>query len=158
VLTPAQAETLIEQHLVCLPIESLPLTQAAGAVLRENIYAERDHPPFDRAALDGIALSSALAGTGRLRVIGLQTAGGEQRELTEPQTCIEILAGAVLPRGCDAVVPTEQLQRDGGLVEIGRQAVQPWQFVNRRGCSPRARDSRRPRLRSPRALEWRGCA
>ena len=41
-LTPAQAETLIEQHLACLPIESLPLTQAAGAVLRENIYAERD--------------------------------------------------------------------------------------------------------------------
>ena len=55
-LTPAQAETLIEQHLACLPIESLPLTQAAGAVLRENIYAERDQPPFDRVAMDGIAL------------------------------------------------------------------------------------------------------
>ena len=60
-LTPAQAETLIEQHLVCLPIESLPLTQAAGAVLRENIYAERDQPPFDRVAMDGIALSTAGA-------------------------------------------------------------------------------------------------
>ena len=62
-LTPAQAETLIEQHLTCLPIESLPLTQAAGAVLRENIYAERDHPPFDRVAMDGIALSAAAAAT-----------------------------------------------------------------------------------------------
>ena len=60
-LTPAQAETLIEQHLTCLPIESLPLTQAAGAVLRENIYAERDQPPFDRVAMDGIALSTAAA-------------------------------------------------------------------------------------------------
>ena len=58
-LTPAQAETLIEQHLACLPIESLPLSQAAGAVLRENIYAERDQPPFDRVAMDGIALSAA---------------------------------------------------------------------------------------------------
>ena len=57
-LTPAQAETLIEQHLACLPIESLPLTQAAGAVLRENVYAERDHPPFDRVAMDGIALTT----------------------------------------------------------------------------------------------------
>jgi len=71
-LTPAQAETLIEQHLTCLPIESLPLTQAAGAVLRENIYAERDQPPFDRVAMDGIALSTAGAGTGRLRVVGMQ--------------------------------------------------------------------------------------
>ena len=62
-LTPAQAETLIEQHLTCLPIESLPLTQAAGAVLRENIYAERDQPPFDRVAMDGIALSTAAAAT-----------------------------------------------------------------------------------------------
>ncbi len=61
-LTPAQAETLIEQHLACLPIESLPLTQAAGAVLRENIYAERDQPPFDRVAMDGIALSRGRRG------------------------------------------------------------------------------------------------
>ena len=70
-LTPAQAETLIEQHLTCLPIESLPLMQAAGAVLRENIYAERDHPPFDRVAMDGIALSTAGSSTGRLRVVGM---------------------------------------------------------------------------------------
>ena len=55
VLTPAQAEELIGQHLQCLPIESLPLAQCAGAVLRENIYAERDAPPFDRVSMDGIA-------------------------------------------------------------------------------------------------------
>jgi molybdopterin molybdotransferase len=137
VLTPAQAETLIEQHLVCLPIESLPLTQAAGAVLRENIYAERDHPPFDRAAVDGVALSSAFAGTGRLRVAGTQRSGGEPGALVDPESCIEIAAGAVLPRGCDAVVPTEQLQRNGDLVEFGRNAVRAWQFVNRRGTDCR---------------------
>ena len=62
-LTPAQAEELIGQHLQCLPIESLPLAQCAGAVLRENIYAERDAPPFDRVSMDGIALdSSAVSG------------------------------------------------------------------------------------------------
>ena len=57
-LTPAEADRLIGQHLQCLPIESLPLAQCAGAVLRENIYAERDQPPFDRVAMDGIALAS----------------------------------------------------------------------------------------------------
>jgi molybdopterin molybdotransferase len=138
-LTPAQAETLIEQHLVCLPIESLPLTQVAGAVLRENIYAERDQPPFDRVAMDGIALSTAgaLASTGRMRVAGMQAAGDPPHTLADPETCIEIMTGAMLPRGCDAVVPVEQIERTGDVAEIGRKPVQPWQNVHRRGSDCR---------------------
>jgi molybdopterin molybdotransferase len=133
-LTPAQAETLIEQHLVCLPIESLPLTQAAGAVLRENVYAERDQPPFDRVAMDGIALKSSAAGhAGRLRVCGTQAAGDPPARLTDPESCIEIMTGAMLPQGCDAVVPVEQLQRSGEFVELARKPVTPWQNVHRRG-------------------------
>ena len=134
-LTPAQAETLIEQHLTCLPIESLPLTQTAGAILRENIYAERDHPPFDRVAMDGIALSAAAAAhnAGRLRIAGVQAAGDPPQTLADPDTCIEIMTGAMLPRGCDAVVPVEQVQRSGAIAEIGRKQVLPWQNVHRRG-------------------------
>jgi molybdopterin molybdotransferase len=132
-LTPAQAETLIEQHLVCLPIESLPLTQAAGAVLRENIYAERDHPPFDRVAMDGIALLSSAAGTGRLRVCATMNAGDPPQKLSDPEACIEIMTGAMLPQGCDAVVPVEQVRRAGEYAEIGRKPVTPWQNVHRRG-------------------------
>ena len=135
-LTPAQAETLIEQHLACLPIESLPLTQAAGAVLRENIYAERDHPPFDRVAMDGIALShrgrrEQRRATARRRHAGRGRSAADACRI--PTTCIEIMTGAMLPRGCDAVVPVEQVQRNGEFAEIGRKAVQPWQNVHRRG-------------------------
>ncbi len=134
-LTPAQAETLIEQHLTCLPIESLPLTQAAGAVLRENIYSERDQPPFDRVAMDGVALSTrAAAGNGgRLRVASSQAAGDPPHTLPDGESCIEIMTGAMLPRGCDAVVPVEHVQRTGDIAEIGRKAVAPWQNVHRRG-------------------------
>jgi molybdopterin molybdotransferase len=132
-LTPAQAETLIEQHLSCLPIESLPLTQAAGAVLRENIYAERDQPPFDRVAMDGIALMSGGAQSGRLRICGTQAAGDPPARLTDPEGCIEIMTGAMLPQGCDAVVPVEQIRRAGEFAEIGRKSVSPWQNVHRRG-------------------------
>ena len=134
-LTPAQAESLIEQHLSCLPIESLPLTQVAGAVLRENIYAERDQPPFDRVAMDGIALSTAGAAgnAGRLRVASIQAAGDPQQTLTDSASCIEIMTGAILPRGCDAVVPVEQVRRVGEFAEIGRKLPPPWQNVHRRG-------------------------
>ncbi len=45
-LTPAEAEEQIARHLPCLPIESLPVSQCAGAVLRENIYAERGPSSF----------------------------------------------------------------------------------------------------------------
>jgi molybdopterin molybdotransferase len=138
-LTPVQAETLIEQHLACLPIESLPLTQAAGSVLRENIYAERDQPPFDRVAMDGIAIASAgvLGNGGRLRVTAQQAAGDPPLSLEDSSTCIEIMTGAMLPRGCDAVVPVEQVQRNGEYAEIGRKPVQPWQNVHRRGSDCR---------------------
>ena len=138
-LTPAQAETLIEQHLVCLPIESLPLTQAAGAVLRENVYAERDQPPFDRVAMDGIALSSSAAteNSGRLRIAGTQAAGDPPESLPDGSSCIEIMTGAMLPRGCDAVVPIEQVQRSGEFAEIGRKPVPPWHNVHRRGSDCR---------------------
>src|SRR5262245_46634001 len=122
-LTPAQAETLIEQHLACMPIESLPLIQVAGAVLRENIYAERDQPPFDRVAMDGIAIAStAASNNARLRVAGSQAAGDPPQTLQDPETCIEIMTGAMLPRGCDAVIPVEQIQRNGEIAEIGRKA------------------------------------
>jgi molybdopterin molybdotransferase len=138
-LTPAQAEILIEQHLTCMPIESLPLTQAAGAVLRENIYAERDQPPFDRVAMDGIALnsSSIAVNGGRLRVAGTQNAGDPPLTLSDPDSCIEIMTGAMLPAGCDAVVPVEHLQRNGEFAEIGRKALNPWQNVHRRGTDCR---------------------
>ena len=138
-LTPAQAETLIEQHLVCMPIESLPLTQAAGAVLRENVYAERDQPPFDRVAMDGFALTSsgAAENAGRLRVAGFQAAGDPPVSLADPASCVEIMTGAVLPRGCDAVVAVEQTQRNGEFAEMGRKPVQAWQNVHRRGSDCR---------------------
>jgi molybdopterin molybdotransferase len=137
-LTPAQAETLIEQHLACLPIESLPLTQVAGAVLRENIYAERDQPPFDRVAMDGIAIAAGAAAHqgGRLRVAGSQAAGDPPLSLEDPATCIEIMTGAMLPRGCDAVVPVEQTERDGQTFHV-RNPVQAWQNVHRRGSDCR---------------------
>ncbi len=136
-LTPAQAETLIEQHLACLPIESLPLTQAAGAVLRENIYAERDHPPFDRVAMDGFAFSAASAARNpRLRIAGIQAAGDPPQTLPDADACIEIMTGAMLPRGCDAVMPVENVQRSDGFAALGGKS-QPWQNVHRRGSDCR---------------------
>lgn len=119
-LTPLEAEEQIARHLPCLPIESLPVGQCAGSVLRENVYAERDHPPFDRVAMDGIAVhSSGLAAARRsFRIQATQAAGDPPLALLSPDHCIEIMTGAMLPAGCDAVVPVEKLRISNGMAEL----------------------------------------
>ncbi len=139
-LTPAEAEKLIGERLACLPIESLPLVQCAGAVLRENVYAERDQPPFDRVAMDGIALRSEAVRSGarRYKVQAVQGAGDPALTLGSREACIEVMTGAVLPAECDAVVPVEQIDSRNGEVELAaNMAVEPWQNVHRRGSDSR---------------------
>jgi molybdopterin molybdotransferase len=139
VLTPAEADRLIGQHLQCLPIESLPLAQCAGAVLRENIYAERDQPPFDRVAMDGVALrsQSVSAASRRLKIQGTQAAGEPPLTLAAEDACIEVMTGAVLPAGCDSVVPVEQIAVNAGEAALEPTHIEPWQNVHRRGSDTR---------------------
>jgi molybdopterin molybdotransferase len=154
VLTPAEADLLIGQHLQCLPIESLPLAQCAGAVLRENVYAERDEPPFDRVAMDGVALDSRAAGAARtFRVQATQAAGDPPLTLASPQECIEVMTGAVLPAGCNTVVPFEELNVARGQATLAPGArLDAWQHVDRRGTDTRQGTLLLPagtRLRAP---------
>ncbi|HEY2416489.1 MAG TPA: molybdopterin molybdotransferase MoeA, partial [Steroidobacteraceae bacterium] len=134
-LDPQGAEKLINAHLACLPIESLPVGQCAGAVLRENVYAERDQPPFDRVTMDGVALASSAAARGRRRftVQATQAAGDVPVVLASGDNCIEVMTGAVLPTGCDAVVPVEALRSAHGQVELA-DGIAPvaWGNVHRR--------------------------
>jgi len=139
-LTPAEAEHLIGQSLACLPIESLPLAQCAGAVLRENIYAERDQPPFDRVAMDGIAIDSRASSGGRrtFRIQGMQPAGDPPQALETASACVEVMTGAVLPSGCDAVVPVEQISVCGNEVKLAAElAITAWQNIHRRASDTR---------------------
>ncbi len=139
-LSPSEADLLIGQHLQCLPIESLPLAQCAGAVLRENIYAERDEPPFDRVAMDGVALDSRAvsAGTRTFHIQATQTAGETPLSLAASDRCIQVMTGAVLPAGCDAVVPEEELALARGRAVLGPAAhAEAWRCVRRRGSETR---------------------
>jgi molybdopterin molybdotransferase len=139
-LTPAEAQDLIGRNLAALPVESLPLQQCAGAVLREPIYAERDQPPFDRVAMDGIALDSRAIGASArtFRIQGMQPAGDPPQRLESTGACIEVMTGAVLPEGCDAVVPVEQISVRGTEAQIAADlAIEPWQNVHRRGTDTR---------------------
>ena len=139
-ITPRLAEEAIYSRLTCLPIESLPLTQCVGGTLRENVYAERDHPPFDRVTMDGIAVDSdALRrGVKRFRIQGVQAAGAAPLKLGSPDDAIEVMTGAMLPVGCDNVIPVEQLElADGHAALTANVVTVPFHNVHRRGSDSR---------------------
>src|SRR6185312_4091018 len=120
-LTPAEAEKLI---LAAMPLwhrEDCPIAEAHGRVLRLDLRADRDLPPFDRAMLDGYALRSAsvAAGTTQFRVEAVQAAGMRPFALgPEADACIEIMTGAALPEGADCVVPYEEVSREGAAITL----------------------------------------
>jgi molybdopterin molybdotransferase len=139
-ITPRLAEEAIYSRLTCLPIESLPLTQCVGGTLRENVYAERDQPPFDRVAMDGIAVDSEALRRGlkRFRVQGVQAAGAPPLKLDTADDAIEVMTGAMLPSGCDNVIPVEQLDLTDGFATLTTNVVAtPYNNVHRRGSDSR---------------------
>jgi molybdopterin molybdotransferase len=139
-ITPRLAVEAISSKLTCLPIESLPLTQCVGGTLRENVYAERDQPPFDRVTMDGIAVDSEALRRGlrRFHIQGTQAAGAPPLKLEHPEDAIEVMTGAMLPLGTDCVIPVEQLAVEDGFALL-RSAVNPAPFhnVHRRGSDTR---------------------
>jgi molybdopterin molybdotransferase len=113
-----QARTL--RPGVAVPV---PLMRSRGRVLAEDIVADRDFPPFRRAARDGYAVLSAdlAALPASLRVIGEVRAGRglEGRTLSSSEAA-EIMTGAPVPDGADAVVMVEYTARREGYVEVQR--------------------------------------
>jgi molybdopterin molybdotransferase len=141
--TPAEAEASIRERVRPLPIESRPLVSLAGAVLAQSVRAERDQPPFDRVTMDGVALASHAwrQGRRRFRIAGTQAAGMPPLRLEDPTACLEAMTGAVLPPGCDCVVPVERLEVvDGVAVIDDTTPVEPFWNVHTRGVDCREGD------------------
>jgi molybdopterin molybdotransferase len=113
-------------------IESLT---AAGRVLAEDISADRDYPPFPRSARDGFAVRTTDL-PGDLQVIGEVRAGRVFEGTVGAGQALEIMTGAPLPEGADAVVMVEHVERRGDRVSIARIA-QPGDNFGARGLEAR---------------------
>ena len=139
-LTPRLAEEAINSRLTCLPIESLPLPQCVGGTLRENIYGERDQPPFDRVTMDGIAVDSERLRRGQTRFViqAIQAAGAPALKLSRSDHAIEVMTGAVMPLGCDCVIPVEQIDVADSAATLKAAVVSTaFHNVHRRGADSR---------------------
>ncbi|GAB3504076.1 molybdopterin molybdotransferase MoeA [Spirosoma knui] len=142
----AEAFALTQQHLLHLPTESIPLTEANGRVLREAVRADRDFPPFDRVAMDGIAIRFAdyAAGQRSFRIVGTQRAGQPQQALTEPGTCLEAMTGAMLPTGADTIVRYEDIRSTADQAVVLLDDVHAGQHIHHQATDRRAGDELLP--------------
>jgi molybdopterin molybdotransferase len=96
---------------------------ALGYVLANEVKTDRDYPSFNRSTRDGYAVKAAdVAAAATLRCVGEIKAGDAVREPLQPSTCIQIMTGAAVPSGADAVVMIEHTQRGGDLVRFERTA------------------------------------
>ncbi len=109
---PDEALRLVVQEAQQLAPRTVPLVQACGLVLAELVAADRDHPPFPRATMDGYAVRTADAGK-TVAVAGEVAAGQEPSIPVAEGSCVEIMTGAPCPPGTEAVVEKEQVRREG---------------------------------------------
>ncbi|HEY5715800.1 MAG TPA: molybdopterin molybdotransferase MoeA, partial [Psychromonas sp.] len=154
-----QALTKIQTSLtnVCQAI-TLPLSQALGYALAQDIKSPLNLPPFNNSAMDGYALSHldlqdcSSDNSVTLRLIGTALAGRPYLGELPGGCCIRIMTGAVMPVGADTVVMQEQVVLDneritfshspklGGNVRLAGEDVQQGQTVLKQGRQLTPRD------------------
>jgi molybdopterin molybdotransferase len=129
----------LDAQLKVLPAESVPLQSAAGRVLAASVVSEIDVPGFDRATMDGYAVSAdATDGAtpyspAPLRVIGDSMPGRPFAGSLTAGEVVRVMTGAPIPLGADAVLPAEWIEESSPLLINALAAVPREKNVGRRG-------------------------
>lgn len=135
-ISPSEAWARVAEHVRLISASrTVPLHEALGRHLAEDVAVDGPWPSTDRSAMDGFGVraTDGLPAGVRLRVVGESLAGHPFTGAVGPGEAVRIMTGAVVPRGVDAVVPVEETDGfDGQEVEL-RAPVQPGQHVRRRG-------------------------
>ena len=113
--------------------EFVDLEHAKDRILAEDLFAERDHPPFNRATMDGYAVRAQDIQPGRSHpVTGDVPAGHEHREAVPEMACVSIATGAAVPAELDAVIEHERSNRENP-VRFEIDSVEPGRNIHPRG-------------------------
>jgi len=129
-ITVDRALEIVLEQIQPLEVETVALEDSANRILAEDVRADIDLPPFDRARMDGYAVraSDVQVAPSRLKIIGEVAAGLEFQGTIEHGQAVKIFTGAPIPRGADAVQKVEVTRVIDSSVEI-LEAVKPGQFI-----------------------------
>jgi molybdopterin molybdotransferase len=134
-LSVEQAAALILQHAAAWPDEIVSLASAWNRILAEPLLADRDFPPFTRVSMDGIAIdySAFAAGRRQFPILGVQAAGMPPLRLDDPNGCIEVMTGAMLPGNTDTVIRYEDLDISENAARVAIEDIRQGQNAHLRG-------------------------
>lgn len=137
--TEARATVLREVRRLRTPpaVEAVPLHEASGRILAVDASADRNYPPFNRATRDGFAVRAADL-PGRLHIIGEVRAGERFSGAIEAGQAVEIMTGAPVPEGADAVVMIEHCQNHGDGSMSTDKSAEPGLNIAPAACEARA--------------------
>src|SRR5205814_7864451 len=130
-LTVTEAQERVLERVRTLPLEPVPIAEAAGRVLGEDARALVDLPPFESSAMDGFAVRAADL-PGRLPVVEHIAAGRPATGPLGPGESMGIATGGVVPAGADAVVPVEYVVHHDNDIVVD-EAPEPGANVRPRG-------------------------
>ena len=137
-----QANNIILNHTENYGVEEVDFADSLGRILKEDIFADRDFPPFNRVSMDGVAVShnSFVKGQRTFKIEGIQAAGSEQLTLNNSTNCIEVMTGATLPLYCDAVIPYEQITIENQKAIIHFEVLDFYKNIHKKGSDKKKGD------------------
>ena len=140
---------ILARERTSLRIEEADLGRAQGRILARGVRADRDLPPFDRAALDGYAvrLPDRREGEMTLPIVAEVAAGESGPRRMRPATAVRIWTGAAVPEGAEGIVPVETAQTRGESLILADPL--PIDGARRPGIADRGEDARRGALLLP---------
>jgi len=129
-----EAQELVLQRASLFLVETIDIEQAYGRTLAEDMVADRDYPPFNRAAMDGYAFRSKEASeVTEWEITGDLFAGHQWDKAIEKGQCIKIMTGATTPSELDCIVQVELASVANGKVSFPNAPTRPWQNIARKG-------------------------
>lgn len=116
-------------------VEQIPFMQSLGRILKEDIKADRDFPPFNRVSMDGIGIDFKEFKNGQraFKIEGIQAAGSKQITLQDSKNCIEVMTGAVLPNNANTVIRYEDITIENGIVTLNTETINEGQNIHIKG-------------------------
>lgn len=123
-------------------VEKIDFINSTGRILKEDIKADRDFPPFDKVSMDGIAICSESfeKGQRKFKIEGIQAAGSQQLTLLNSENCIEAMTGAMLPKNTDIIIQYELLTIENGFATVHLEEIKEFQNVHLKGLDRKKED------------------
>ena len=136
-ISVAEAVQIVRQETRALASERVVLEDVLGRILAEDVVADSDLPPFDRAQMDGYAVRAedVKEAPARLRIVGESAAGRGWHQQLEEGQAVRIMTGAPVPAGADSVQQVELTHelKDGTVVEL-LESVETGRSIVKRGA------------------------